>query len=66
MIKIKEDVYIDREAVEIVYTENNEVVKRVPIPIELNTLEYTSEYGHYGENNPPLPFTPVGDKEYDV
>lgn len=66
MIKIKEDVYIDREAVEIVYTENNEVVKRVPIPIELNTLEYTSEYGHYGENNPPLPSTPVGDKEYDA
>lgn len=25
-----------------------------------------NEYGHYGENNPPLPFTPVGDKLYDT
>lgn len=54
MFKIKEGVYIDQETAEIVYTEENEVVKRVPIPIELNTLEYTSEYGHYGENNGPV------------
>ena len=23
------------------------------------------EYGNYGENNPPLPMSKVGDKEYD-
>ena len=36
-----------------------------PEPSPVNPDKGLDEYGHYGENNPPLPMSPVGDKDYE-
>lgn len=69
MIKLKDGYYLDLETLDVVSVEDGVVIGREPMtfPSTSFTSEETfSEYGHYGENNPPLPFTPVGDKEYEV
>ena len=77
MIKLKKEGYfLDMETLDILYVKDNVILSRQKIPFP-EEEEYESwsdeeeeipfnEYKEYGENNPPLPFTPVGDKEYDV
>lgn len=58
MLKLEKNTYYDNYTQEFVLLdENNVVVKRVPrskLEQGLTTDEYSTEYGHYGENNGPV------------